>query len=462
MRNANIVKSDRGQIVIVLALVLPVLLLMAGLALDVGILYATKAKLSTSVDAACLTAMKNLSDNSPQAQATAGQLGTGIFNANFGANPPTPSVTFPIDAHGAQQVQVTATAYVQTFFMRYLPQWASVPVSATAVATRGKLVMSIVLDRSGSMCGGTEHCDSGVTGDNGGEALKAAVPLFLANFDNSSTGDEIAMSSFASNATVDSTINYSFKTPITTAVSALSFTGGTFGTGAGPAPSESNTSIGPPLSLAQAQNGSITPLPGQNIVRVIVYFTDGLMNTVQDNFHCGGKTSSTLTLINYGGHDSGSQVDFFDPTSATTDWGNYTSGTGFPYTAGGAICKDSNGNIVTKFPSQQSGTQVTFSQSAVTAEAKYRAIQTAIALRTATPATFIFAIGLGTGVTTTTQAFLAQLANDPSYTATYIKGQPSGLFFYIPSCTGSALTTCKAQLNTAFQTIAAKVLLRLT
>jgi len=458
MCNANIVKSDRGQIVIVLALVLPLLVLSAGLAIDVGVIYATKAKLSTAVDAACLTAMKNLS----LGQTTATELGTGIFNANFGANPPTPSVTFPIDAHGGQQVEVTATAYVNTLFMDILPQWARVPVSDTAVATRGKLVMSIVLDRSGSMCGGTEHCDNGVTGDNGGEALKSAVPLFIANFDNSATGDELAMGSFSSNATVDYAINYNFKTPITTAVNALSFTGGTFGTGAGTAPIQSNT-MGAPLSLAQVQNGSVPVLPGQNVVKVIVYFTDGLMNTVQDSIYCKGKGGTGSTLINYGGHDSGSQVDFFDPTSATTDWGHYTSGTGFPYTSGGAICTDINGNIVTKFRSQSQGTQVTFSQSAVTADAKYRAIQTAIALRTESPVpTFIFIIGLGTGVTTTTQAFLAQLANDPNYPATYIKGQPAGLFFYIPSCTGSALTACKSQLNTAFQTIAAKVLLRLT
>ncbi len=360
-------------------------------------------------------------------QTSAAELGAGIFNANFGANPPTPSVTFPIDAHGNQLVQVTATAYVHTLFMGIFPQWATVPVSATAVATRGKLVMSIVLDRSGSMCGGTEHCDSGVTGDNGGEALKFAVPTFIGDFNDAT--DEVAVASFSSNATADYTINYNFKTPITTAVNALSFTGGTFGTGAGTTPIQSNT-MGAPLSLAQLQNASVTVQPGQNVVKVIVYFTDGLMNTVQDNFHCGGTTNNTLTLINYGGHDSGSQVDFFDPTSATTDWGHYTSGTGFPYTSGGAICKDINGNIVTKFPSQSQGTQVTFSQSAVTADAKYRAIQTAIALRTESPVpTYIFTIGLGTGVTTTTQAFLAQLANDPNYPATYIKGQPSGLFF---------------------------------
>ena len=83
-------------------------------------------------------------------------------------------------------------------------------------------------------------------------------------------------------------------------------------------------------------------------------------------------------------------------------------------------------------------------------------------MRTETVPTYIFSIGMGTGVSSTTQAFLAQLANDPSYTATYVKGQPAGLFFYIPSCSGSYLAACKTQLNTAFQTIAAKVLLRLT
>ena len=149
--------------------------------------------------------------------------------------------------------------------------------------------------------------------------------------------------------------------------------------------------------------------------------------------------------------------------SATTDWGHYTSGTGFQYTTGGDICKDINGNIVTKFPSQQSGTQVTFSQSAVTTEAQWRATQTAIALRTESPIpTHIFTIGLGSGVSTTTQAFLAKLANDPKYPATYIKGQPAGMFFYIPSCTGTDLSACKIKLNTAFQTIAASILLRLT
>ena len=445
MRNANIVKSDRGQIVIVLALVLPILVLMAGLALDVGIIYASKAKLSTSVDAACLTAMKNLS----QGQTTAAQLGAGMFNANFGPNPPVPTFTFPTDAYGDQQVKVTATAYVNTLFMRYLPQWASIPVSDTAVATRGKLVMSIALDRSGSM-----------STDGGETALKAAVPLFIGDFDN--TNDQVAMISFADNATLDFSINYNFITPIDNAVAAMTAVGGTFGTGTGSNSVLLTDHNAPPLSMAQKQNDSVTINPGQNVVKVVVYFTDGLMNTFQDKMHCGGTSDNTLTLLNFGGYDSGSQVDVFDPTSATTVFDTYTGGTGgFKYSTGSSICKDATGAIVTKFASQKWGTQKSFNQtSTVTPEAQYRAIQTAIAMRTETPVpTWIFTIGLGTNTTAT--ALLKQLANDPS-SPNYITSQPAGEFFYIPSCTGSALASCKTQLNTAFQTIAAKVLLRLT
>lgn len=444
MSPAKFLKRTEGQLVVAFATLLPIVVLFAGLALDSGLLYVTKARLSNSVDSACLTAVKNLW----QGQTTAAAVAANVFSANFGSNAPTPTITFPTDASGDQQVKVTATASVHTVFMGLLSSQA-VPVSATAVATRGDLVMSIVLDRSGSMCGGVNKCDSG-TGDNGGEALQSAVPTFVGDFDEST--DRVGMVSFASNATVDVPIGYSFKTPITNGMTAMKFTGGTFGTGAGTGSTLSATQ-GPPLSLAQLQNDGVAVQPGQNIVKVVVYFTDGLMNTIQDNFAC-----PSTTLINYGGHDSGSQVDIFDPLSGT-DWGHYTSGTGLPYDSKGDICKTASRQIVATFPSQQTGTQQSLTQSNVTAEAKYRAIKTAIAMRTETPIpTFIFTIGVGSGISSSTQAFLAQLANDPSY-STYISGQPAGLFFYIPNCPS---TTCTTAVQKAFQTIAAKVMLRLT
>jgi Flp pilus assembly protein TadG len=471
MRNANIVKSDRGQTIVIFALILPILILFAGLAIDVGLLYVTRAKLSTSVDAACLTGMKNLT----LGQTTAGQLATNMFQANFGPNPPTPTVTFPLDASNNQQVRVTATANVHTLFMQYLSQWASVPVGATAVSTRGKLIMSLVLDRSGSMIS-----------DGGQAALQAAVPQFVANF--SDTLDEVALMSFSSNARIDFPIGYTFKTPITNAVSGMHFDGGTFGTGAGTQPLLDNA-IGAPLSLAKFQNDSVPIQPGQNVVRVVVYFTDGLMNAVQDKIHCGGVGNPNLTLINYGGYDSGSTVSFLDPTcspanssgtSCTNESGHVSildtcasgcpSGFKYDYPAGD-ICKNAGGTVVTTFTPQQPGNcpdgsgppPCSFNRTNVTSEAQYRAIQTGIALRTDAPVpTYVYTIGLSTGVTTGGKALLATLANDPDTTTwggTYITGQPAGKFFYIPTCPG---TDCTTQLRTAFQTIAARILLRLT
>ena len=466
MLNATVVRKDRGQVLVVFALVLPILILFAGLAIDAGVLYVTKAKLSAAVDAATLTGMKTLT----QGQATASTLALDMFDANYGANPPTPTITFPTDQYGDQQVEVTATANVNTYFMRYLPQWKTVAVGDTAIATRGKLDMAIVLDRSGSMCGGTVSCtyngsDFG-PGDDGWEALQAAVPQFVDLFDNSS--DEVSLISFSSNAVINFPIATGFQTPITNDINGMLVYGGTFGTGNGGSWSTLNSTtqtIGPPLSLADMEINQVTAQPGQNLIRVMVYFTDGLMNASQDYFHCGGKANNTLSLINYGGTDSGTGVFFFDPTSATNQFGSCNDGcsTGFPYDSKADACTDANGNAVETFLSQQTGKQTAFTRANVTAETQYRAIQTAIAMRTESPLPiYIYTVGLGSSVSATTQAFLAQLANDPSYPSTFINTQPAGEFFYINDCPSTPTSICTNSVRQVFNTIAAKVLLRLT
>ena len=443
MLHIRLARNDHGQILVLLAFVLPVLVLFSGLAIDAGLLYVTKAKLSTAVDAACLTGMKNLS----QGQSTAASLATNIFKANFGDNPPTPAISFPTD-HGNLQVKVTATAAVNTMFIKYVPAFKTVSVSDTAVATRGKLVMSLVLDRSGSMAN-----------NGGGSALKAAVPIFISYFSN--TNDEVAMISFASNAKVDVSMNYNFITPIKNKVAAMNFSGGTFGTGAGSNVNPDSTK-GPPLSMAKTQNDSVVPLPGQNVTKVVVYFTDGLMNTIQDMFNC-----PAAVLINYGGFDiAASDVtttpDFFD-TGSGSDWGSVSTGGAskgaLPYDSSRHYCQSVPGQYVTTFYSQQYNQLKPFVQYSVTAEAQYRALVTAASLRTEVPIpTFIYIIGLGSGITSNTQELLKKVANDPTSPA-YDSTQPAGLFLYVPNCPSQ---TCTTQLNLAFQTIAAKILLRLS
>jgi len=465
MPNTNFVKSERSQIIVVFALGITMLVLAVGLAIDAGLCYVAKAKLSAAVDGACLAGMKTLQ----QGQSTATTIAQDVFYANYGANPPIPAVTFPVNSSGNQQVEVAATTNVHTLFMQVIPNLRTVAVSATAVATRGKLIMTIVLDRSGSMCGGTgkNKCPGTTTGDDGGDAIQAAVPTFVNNFDQTSgTGDEVGLVSFSSNSTVNFAINYGFKTSINGDVGSMVFTGGTFGTGIGTGSLLSST-VGPPLSLAGAQNDGVTIPSGQNVVKVVVYFTDGLMNAVQDNFHCMGKNNSTLTLLNYGGYDTGNNVAILDPTSATNQFDTWVPGTSsyFSYDGNSSHkCTDSSGNYVTKFPSQQSGTQVAFGRSAVTTEAKWRANKTATALRSeASHPNYIYTIGLGSAISgdSTTQMFLKEIANDPT-ADTYNSSQAVGEFFLVPDCPSTPATTCNNEVMKVFQTIAAKVLLRLT
>ena len=406
---------ERGQIVLLLAVSMTLLLLFMAFAIDVGFAYATKAKLSKAVDAACLTAMRNLA----QGQTTAGALAVSSFNGNYGlssldASAPTVNVSFSTDAFGQTLVNVSATATIRTFFMRLLPKFQTFSVSDSAQATRGKLVMSVVLDRSGSM-----------SNNGGSAALPPAVTTFINYFDNNN--DEVAMVSFASNATIDVAIGYQFITPITNAVKAMKFSGGTFGPGG--------------LTNAKAQNDSVVAQPGQNVVKVAVYFTDGFVNTIQGNLSCSGKA----TLYNFGGYDTGSSVDVFDPSSGTS-LATY-DGTS-KWTPSNTCVKN-----VSQFTSAIDGKLKNLNRTNVTADAQYQALQTAAAMRA--EGMVVYSIGLGNSVD---QAFLQQIANDPA-SSTYNSSQPAGEAVFAPNCPSNQ---CSAELQQVFQTIAARILLRLT
>ena len=410
-------KSERGQILIILALVLPILVLFSALAIDVGFAYVTKARLSKAVDAACLSGMRNLS----QGQATAQALALNSFNANYpttglDASAPVVSISFSTNASGSQFINVNATATIRTFFMQYLPQWKTLTVKESAQALRSTLVMSLVLDRSGSM-----------VGNGGGTALINAGPSFVQNF---SSTDYMSMISFASNATVNVAMANNNISNISNTIKGWNlgtFTGGTFGPGG--------------VTLAKIQEEGVNP--SGNVVKVMVYFTDGHVNTVQDTFACTSGWGDTL--YNYGGYDSGNSCHFFEP-SAGTDWGSLVSGNP-PHTP------TPNCTGITNFYSQQNKQQENFTANNIAPEARYRALQTANDMLN--EGIVIYSIGLGTDIDET---FLKQLANDRS-SPTYDPNLPQGLAVFAPDCPSS---TCTQELNQVFQTIAAKILLRLT
>jgi hypothetical protein len=155
-------------------------------------------------------------------------------------------------------------------------------------ASQPQIIMSLVLDRSGSML------------DNGGSvALAPAVTNFISLFSDSR--DKVAMVSFSSAASVNVPMGQPFIRNVQDAVLALSFGG--------------DTCSDQGLTNALAQINSITISPGQNVVRVIVFFTDGMANTFNYNFDCGPQNI---------GLPDGSAPMLFDPTTGDFDGGGCT------------------------------------------------------------------------------------------------------------------------------------------
>jgi Mg-chelatase subunit ChlD len=353
------------------------------------------------VDAAALAAMRNI--NQGQAQATA--IAQSAFNTNYGSgigrslSPPSLNVAITTDANNNAVVSVTATTAINTFFLRLVPGLSTLQVASNAQATRPKLIMSLVLDRSGSM-----------NLNGGAQALPPAVENFLTYFDNNT--DQIADVSFSSVASVDVSIRTNFLNPITNAVSKMAFGGATYSQGG--------------LLDGQAQINSVAVAPGANVVKVAVFFTDGWANTVEDTLNCPPST-----LLNFGG---------CAPPEAAVGW---CSGISFldPVTGNGRNCG------ATTFPSQMTGGSLSLTQSNIANEAMYRAVQVANSMRA--QGMVIYSIGLGDKIS---QAFLQQIANDPA-SSTFDPNSPVGEAVFAPTA---------ADLQGVFQTIASEILLRLS
>ena len=264
---------ESGQTLILFTLFIIVLILFVGLGIDLGFAYITRARLSKAVDAACLTGIRNYNSSNVQG---AKDLAASTFRANYGTSGrdvapvilDPASLTFST-VHNNITLDVNATSRINTFFIRVLPallpagpSWKTLTVGSSAQATRPNLIMSLVLDVSGSM-----------QGNGGSDALPPAVANFIALFDDQQ--DRAAMSTFSSGSIVDVTMRKPFKQNITDAANAMPFGGWTV--------SERG------LTNGLAQHHTVAPAIGEKVVRVIVFFTDGMANTWYYNFDCGPR-----------------------------------------------------------------------------------------------------------------------------------------------------------------------------
>ena len=420
----NLRQRRQGQTLLLFVLFMVVLFLFTGLGIDLGFAYITRARLSKAVDAACLTAVRNIGAGTISASAVA----TNAFFANYGVSgrdfaPPVPKITFTTDiANNNIAVEVSASVVIKTFFICAMPgiipgapDWKTLTVGSDAVATRKELIMTLALDVSGSMDPKRAPTALGGdgTGSGGGLFLPTAVETFIGNF--SDTIDKAAMVKFHE---IQENVVFAgifpgtaqpqqpFRAAISNAVAAFTWSNATFSQG------------GLTNALVMENNA---PAATTNAIKVVVFFTDGLANTVQDMLNCPPST-----LLNFGGRDApDTDYDVFNPV------------TGNNVTTCGA----------TQFYSQKAGVMLPLNRANISPDAEYRAVQVANDMRV--NKTIVFSIGVGGGINMT---FLQQVANDPLAPG-YMKTDYDGV---------ALVANDPSQLGAVFQAVASQILYRLS
>jgi len=411
-RFPNTAHNERGQVLPLFALLLVVLILFIGLAIDFGFAYVTRANLSKAVDAAALAGIRSVS---AQGETNAKEIALNAFNMNYGSSgrdtngTPVPELNFANDETGAKFLDVKATATINTFFIRILPQWTTLKVGAHAQAKRSPLVISMVLDKSGSL-----------TINGGDSRLPPAVSDFISKFDDNI--DRASMVSFATGHVVDVAVKRPFINTIQNKIRASKFGGGTFAMGG--------------LQDAAAQNASIAD---PNVIKVVVFFTDGWANMNQDQLDC------TNQQLIYGG---------CSPSEFKKGWcKNWKADTVVYYKASDAANNLDPQNQFTCGSTQftkKNGKKANLNMTDISDESNYRAEQMADTLRS--QGTAVYAIGLGDTADVISKPFLDNLANIPG-AATFNPNQPQGAVVIVPTAD---------DLDAAFQKIANQILFRLT
>ncbi len=257
---------SKGQIIVLFAISLIVLVGIVGLAIDSGRAYGVKAKLSASVDAAAIAAARGLavgandSDRINNAKAAALKFYNGNFPDNYlGATRLAPIRPDPVHkSDGYWQVDVSGSATMPTTFMRVL-NWNQITVAASGTAIRRDLDMILVLDVSGSL--------SSVF-----PTVKSAAINFIDKFVPST--DRIGLVAFSSGAQllvpIDKTISRGFnKTTITNSINGLVNGGGT------------TSAEGMRVALNEI---NAVPALYRSSLRVIVFFSDGAPNGLPATF----------------------------------------------------------------------------------------------------------------------------------------------------------------------------------
>lgn len=392
-------RADAGQVLPFTAIVLLVLLLFVGMGVDYGYMYLVRANLSKATDAAALAGIRNLrsgvgaAENVARDAFAANYQGAGMGGRDAG--PPTLRAQVRQDASDNTLMTVDASVAVSTFFLGIVPSMRQMQVPAHAETIRPKMIVSLVLDRSGSM-----------VANGGAAALPDAVDAFMDYFEDDI--DRVGIVSYASAASVDVSVTRPFKGRVRSTLVRMAFEGW--------------TASEPGIVAGANEARRVSSHTDEEVVRSVVFFTDGLANTFVDRFDCG-----TRNLANDG--------TLYNPSTGEL---------------AGYGC-----NIPPSLPSVDGSSVSTSDPCDLQTESEKRTEAAALAARRA--GLYVYAVALGSrapgacGRETINVPFLQRVANDPGST-TFDATQPIG---------ATAIAMNAGDLERVFGEIAQMVLYRL-
>src|SRR5437588_2163315 len=228
-----------------------------GLAIDGGIAYFIKSKLQTACDAAALGAARSLSrgQDIPSQIASATDTAKRYYHANFpnnwmGVSPVNdPAVTWPAAPPATAIINVQGDVDAPTWFMKIL-RINSIHFTVIGQATRRNVNVLLLIDRSSSLAD-TGSCP----------ALASDAKLFVQSFSNNR--DRMGLLTYGTYYNVDFAPSYNFQTSMSTMLGNLQCSGFTNAAAA--------------YSTAYQTLKALSDL---NALNVLVFFTDGIPNTL--------------------------------------------------------------------------------------------------------------------------------------------------------------------------------------
>lgn len=481
-------RGRKGFVIIFTALTLVFVVPMIGLAIDAGIMYAVKARLSLATDAAALGAARSLSVGQTLAaqESNATTRALWYFNANFpdGTMETTGksvNVSVAESAYRTRTVTVSAEVTAPAYFMRFAG-WGTpgkeLKVRVVGQASRRDVNVMLVLDRSGSLAN-AGACDD----------VEAASIAFVNMFANGR--DRLGMVSFGGSSRIDYSPTMSFKdSPSLTGLLSQLDPGGC---------------VGATGSAQALWNGyqQLVNINEPGALNVIVYFTDGQPTALTADWPVRTAGSTTSRCWDWGNNRAYDQWGW-NPVNqkyrgyiaTTTSGGLYglanPTATSFPYSgtdapvaipigfSGSAKSSssdcyyrssytsvgndiayipntDSYGNSIFglmsistnssgSYPGKPSMTGANVEKAAINAVDNAAARMRQNALNPSIN-TVVYCIGLG-GVGEADATLMRRISNDPD-SPIFDANLPQGMYVYAPTV---------AQLNQAFMRIASEVL----